>query len=98
PQTNAFQHLGKHLVVRIDIQDFFSSITDRQIYSVWADKLGNSPPVASLLTTLTTYRRHLPQGAPTSTYLANLVLLGADQVLTQLPRFPGPRGRNLGVR
>jgi RNA-directed DNA polymerase len=67
PKTNAAKHLGKRLVVRLDLEDFFPSITNRQVYSVWSRNLDNSPPVSRLLTLLTTYRRRLPQGAPTST-------------------------------
>jgi len=40
--------------------------------------LGCSHKVAKLLTTLTTLNGHLPQGAPTSTALANLVLISID--------------------
>jgi len=49
------------------------------VYSIWVDKLGCSPPVARLLTALTTYRHRLPQGSPTSSSLANLALLDADE-------------------
>lgn len=78
PLTNARFHLGKRLVLRIDLKDFFPSVTDRQVYFIWRDLLRCSPQVASLLTALTTYHRHLPQGAPTSSSLANLVLLDVD--------------------
>jgi RNA-directed DNA polymerase len=76
--ANAQAHLGKRFVVRIDLKDFFPSITDQQIYSVWAKHLGYIPAVAGLLTSLTTFRHHLPQGASTSSALANLVLLKPD--------------------
>ena len=45
---------------------------------VWRDLLGCSPEISSLLTKLTTFERHLPQGAPSSTMLANLVLYSCD--------------------
>jgi RNA-directed DNA polymerase len=83
PYTNAREHLNKRSVVRLDVRDFFPSITDQQVYSVWIQKLGCSRPVASLLTALTTYHRHLPQGAPTSSSLANLMLLDADMEIYQ---------------
>lgn len=77
-RTNASMHLGRSLVVRLDLEDFFPSVTDQQVYSVWRALLGCSESVASLLTTLTTYRGRLPQGAPTSSLIANLVLRDAD--------------------
>lgn len=78
PETNALLHLRKRYVVRLDIQDFFPSVTDRQIYSIWKERFGCSSDVAALLTALTTFRRCLPQGAPTSSALANLVLMNSD--------------------
>jgi hypothetical protein len=71
---NVYMHLGASVLVTIDIKNFFREITNTQVYRVWRELLGWSPGVASLLTRLTTFERHLPQGAPTSTYLANLVL------------------------
>lgn len=45
-----------------------------------------SPDVASLLTKLTTYKGHVPQGAPTSTYIANLVFTKTGNELAQLAK------------
>ncbi len=71
---NVYMHLGASVLVTIDIKNFFREITNIQVYRVWRELLGWSPKVCGLLTRLTTFERHLPQGAPTSTYLANLVL------------------------
>jgi len=79
PYTNAKHHLGRRMAVRLDLKDFYPSVTDKQVYRIWKDILGCSTPVASLLTALTTYHKHLPQGAPTSPSLANLVLFDADR-------------------
>jgi hypothetical protein len=51
------------------------------VYRVWREVLDCSPRIASVLTKLTTFERHLPQGAPTSTLLANLVLFSVDGVI-----------------
>ena len=77
PVTNAKCHLGQKCHVRVDLRDFFPSITHHHIYAAWS-ACGFGPDVARLLTRLTTYRGYLPQGAPTSSYLANLVFLEAD--------------------
>jgi len=76
---NINQHLGTGVVVTLDIKSFFPSITTFHVYDVWSDLLRCSPEVAALLTRLTTFERHLPQGASTSSALANLVLYSLDQ-------------------
>ncbi len=73
-KSNAEAHLGANLVVRMDITKYFPNVTNDHIYRVWRDQLGCSPPIANLLTKLTTYEGHLPQGAPTSSALANIFL------------------------
>jgi RNA-directed DNA polymerase len=75
---NAQCHQGAKLLVTLDVRQCFPSITNVHIYSVWANILGCSPAVASLLTKLTTFNRHLPQGASTSPVLANLFIWSVD--------------------
>lgn len=69
---NAREHKGQKYVFQTDIRDFFPSISYKRVYAALTSA-GFSPDVASLITRLTTYKGHLPQGAPTSTFLANLV-------------------------
>lgn len=71
---HALEHLGADTVVKLDIKDYYPSITSKHVYQVWSEVLNCSPPIASLLTKLTTFKWHLPQGAPTSPTLANLYL------------------------
>lgn len=78
-RDNAERHLASNLLVTLDIRQCFPSITNLHIYQVWAKLLGCSPPVAKLLTELTTFRRHLPQGAATSPLLANLFIWMIDE-------------------
>jgi hypothetical protein len=75
---NAQCHQGAKLLVTLDVRQCFPSITNVHVYSVWSSILGCSPTVASLLTKLTTFNRHLPQGAPTSPVLANLFIWSVD--------------------
>jgi RNA-directed DNA polymerase len=81
---NAEHHLHSKLLVTIDVRQCFPSITSLHIYRVWSDFLGCSPPVAALLTQLTTFNRHLPQGAPTSPLLANLFIWMIDEPIRRL--------------
>ena len=76
---NVFLHLGAPVLVTVDIKSFFRRITNRQVYEVWKSTLNCSPKIAALLTQLTTFERHLPQGAPTSSLLANLVMYSIDR-------------------
>jgi Reverse transcriptase (RNA-dependent DNA polymerase) len=76
---NIFLHAGSRVLVTIDIKSFFPSISARKIFQVWRDFLNCSREIANTLTKLTTRNGHLPQGAPTSTLLANLVLASLDQ-------------------
>lgn len=71
---NARIHLGGSVVVAVDIKSFFPSVTNAMVFSAWR-RLGFGTDAASLLAQLTTHEGHLPQGAPTSTALANLVLV-----------------------
>jgi hypothetical protein len=75
---NVLLHFGAPELVVLDIKRFFPSITNEHVYSVWRDLLDCSPDISGLLTRLTTFERHLPQGAPTSTSIANLVLYSVD--------------------
>lgn len=73
-KKNAEMHAGKRIVICEDIKSFFPSITDQAVNDVWRGLFAFPPPVASLLTTLTTKDGQLPQGAIPSSYLANLIL------------------------
>lgn len=76
-------HLSARTLVTIDIKAFFPKIDNRQVFRVWRNLLKFSPEIAGILTRLTTFERHLPQGAPTSTLLANLVLHNIDDPIRE---------------
>ena len=73
-REHAQEHLGATTIVKMDIKSYYPNVTSKHIYHVWKDVLLCSPRIAGLLTQLTTCDWHLPQGAPTSTALANLLL------------------------
>lgn len=70
---NVKLHVGRPMVANFDIEDFFPHISSNRIYGVFLS-IGCSKNVAGVLTSLTTYKGRLPQGAPTSTSLANMVM------------------------
>lgn len=73
---HAEQHIHNQAstLVRMDISSYYPNVTCHHVYFVWNVVLGCPPPVASLLTELTTFEWHLPQGAPTSPAIANIFL------------------------
>jgi len=72
-RTNATRHCGATHVLQADIKDFFPSIRPEMVYRAFVGS-GCSPDVARMLTMLTTFEHCVPQGAKSSTVVANLVL------------------------
>jgi RNA-directed DNA polymerase len=80
---NARIHLNSPVLATLDIRSFFPSVSNIQVNMVWREILDCGLKIASVLTKLTTFERHLPQGAPTSTLLANLVLFSVDGIIRE---------------
>ena len=83
--TNAERPVGKECVINIDIKDFFPSIHCDQIFRVFY-YYGYTTEVSYLLSRLCTYKDYVPQGAPTSPYLSNIVCLKLDKRLSRLAK------------
>ncbi len=75
---NAKPHADKKVVVRIDLKDFFPTITHQQVRKVF-EQFGYPYRVSVLLANLCTVDGTLPQGAPTSPALSNLVAAKVDR-------------------
>lgn len=76
--TAVSSHVGREVVVTCDLRDFYPSISQSDVKDVFLRELRCGRKVARLLADLTTFDGHLPQGAPTSMALANLVMAPAD--------------------
>ena len=70
---NARYHQGNKYIFTTDLKSFFPSITYKQVFLMFLRE-GCTPPVARILTKLTTLHYEVPQGTPTSTLIANLVI------------------------
>ena len=71
--TNARMHVGNGTILCFDLKDFFPSIsTDRVRETIKRKKCNDE--VAELIAELATFRNMLPQGAPSSPVISNLVL------------------------
>lgn len=66
------QHLGAREVVKLDLRDFYPSISYDLVYEMWVEKFAFSHDVARLLTKLTTMNGGLMQGFPTSSHIAGI--------------------------
>ena len=104
--TNAALHVGRDVVVNLDLKDFFPTLTFRRVKGKFRG-LGYSEPVATVLALLCTEPdvdeveidgerlfaakgpRLLPQGAPTSPMLTNLVCVRLDKRLSGLAKSMG---------
>ncbi len=81
--TNAIPHIGKPVVVRMDIRDFFTSTLAKRVVKFFR-RIGWDKAAATRLTELCTHDDGLPQGAPTSPRLANLLNYRLDARLDRL--------------
>ncbi len=77
---NAAPHVAQAVVVKLDISDFFPSTRADRI-DAYFRRIGWNAECAALLTRLTTHEDGLPQGAPTSPRLSNLVNFGFDRAI-----------------
>ncbi|GEP50738.1 hypothetical protein FNO01nite_14100 [Flavobacterium noncentrifugens] len=78
--TNSKTHQGNKYILATDLQEFYPSISSKMVYDCLLS-LGNNSHVASQITKLVTYRHKVPQGAPTSTHVSNVVFLKTDLLL-----------------
>lgn len=79
--SNAVPHTGKEKILKLDMRDFFGNITFFQVRQNVFGGLLFPGSVGTLLTHLCCYRDYLPQGAPTSGAVSNLVLKSFDESL-----------------
>jgi len=73
------------VVVKMDVMDFFTNTTAARVEDYFRF-IGWNREAAALLTKLCTHGGGLPQGAPTSPRLSNLVNHGLDAALTALAK------------
>jgi hypothetical protein len=85
--TNACKHVDNKTVFTFDLKSFFPSVRPERVCRALVDELGCPKPVASIITKLVTSDYQLPQGAPTSTDIANLVTLRLQRRLSGLAKI-----------
>lgn len=76
-RENAERHKKNIFLLEMDITNFFGTITEQQVYTLFCN-IGYNSKVTGILANLCTYNNYLPQGAVTSPYIANLVCYHMD--------------------
>lgn len=79
-KENAKFHKRQEVVLSLDVEKFFDSITSDKIYNLFSD-LGYKEDVVVMLTNLCCLNGCLPQGAPTSPMLSNIILKDFDNIV-----------------
>ena len=80
---NARPHAGQAVVVNLDLANFFPGITQQRVETVFRG-LGWNADASAILGRICTSEGRLPQGAPTSPALSNLVCRRLDWRLAAL--------------
>lgn len=85
--TNARVHSGRNYVFNVDLADFFPSITFPRVRGMFIAKPYQLPPsVATVLAQICCHNNILPQGAPTSPIISNMLCAKMDNELGRLAR------------
>lgn len=88
--TNANKHCSERtkFLLNIDLQDYFPSINFYRVRGIFMSPPFNcSYQVSTVLAQICTFNNQLPQGAPTSPFLANLASRRLDSELTKLAKM-----------
>lgn len=80
--TNAAPHVGHDWLINIDLKNFFHTVKLNRINDYFRS-LGYEEEVVKTLTALCTYKSRLPQGAPTSPMLSNIIASKMDEMMLE---------------
>lgn len=84
-KTNAEAHGGRRFVVNIDLEDFFGSITEKRVVGLLT-AIGTEARVSEIIARLCCREGQLPQGAPTSPVVSNMICYRMDTDLLQIAK------------
>lgn len=76
-KDNVKFHRGQKVVFKLDIENFFDNLKENKVLNLFL-KLGYSKELSILFAKLCTLRKGLPQGAPTSASLSNILMKNFD--------------------
>lgn len=85
--SNAGLHVEKKWLLTVDLKDFFPSINFGRVLGMFLAPPFRFPPeVSTVLAQLCTHENALPQGAPTSPIISNVLCHKLDRVLLSLAK------------
>lgn len=85
--SNAIAHTKKKFVLNIDLKDFFPSINFGRVRGMFmANPYNLGSEVATVLAQICCYDNQLPQGAPTSPIVSNMICAKLDSQLQRLAK------------
>ncbi|EKB8024557.1 RNA-directed DNA polymerase [Pseudomonas aeruginosa] len=86
---NSKLHAGSGALVSVDIKDFYNSIREPSVLSIFKNFFSFPDDVSCLLTRLVMLEGRVPQGACTSSYVANLIFHNSEYSLVSKFRAKG---------
>jgi retron-type reverse transcriptase len=86
--TNAIPHLNASKVLKMDIKDFFHSISIKRVIALF-QSIGYSHRIAVYLARISCLQDRLPQGAATSPGLSNAICYQLDKRLHGIANYHG---------
>ena len=87
---NAIPHKGANTVLSMDLEDFFPTVSSKQVFNIFKT-LGYNNLLSAVFTNICSYNGSLPQGSPCSPKLANLSAWKLD---LRIQGYVGKRGIN----
>lgn len=87
---NAKPHINANALLTMDLKDFFSTVTQKQVFNIFKS-VGYNNLVSVVFSNICTYKETLPQGSPCSPKLANLSAWKLD---VRIQGYVGKRGIN----
>jgi hypothetical protein len=84
-KDNAFVHIGTKCLLKMDIKDFFPSVSLNRIICIF-ENLGYPHKISYFLAKLCCKDNCLPQGSPTSPYISNIIAKRLDIRLKALSK------------
>jgi RNA-directed DNA polymerase len=85
--TNARAHLRQRYILNIDIKDFFPSINFGRVRGLlMAAPYNCTEEVATVLAKICCHKNYIPQGAPTSPVISNMICARLDSQLQRLAK------------